>query len=102
MGETCRDGNNDAELWFGRKIEGATTRYSGFALKIVCSYGRILVILYVNSMAFTRVILNTNVDEQRRCGELREYRKYKNRTLSDVEKDYLNSIKMLEQKTDKS
>ena len=31
-----------------------------------------------------------------------EYRKYKTRTLSDVEKDYLDSIKMLEQKTDKS
>ena len=29
-----------------------------------------------------------------------EYRKYKTRTLSDVENDYLNSIKMLEQKTD--
>lgn len=29
-----------------------------------------------------------------------EYRKYKARTLSDVETDYLNSIKMLEQKTD--
>ena len=28
-----------------------------------------------------------------------EYRKYKARTLSDVEKDYLASIKMLEQKT---
>lgn len=31
-----------------------------------------------------------------------EYRKYKTRTLSDVEKDYLDSIKMLEQKTDKN
>lgn len=30
-----------------------------------------------------------------------EYRKYKARTISDVEEDYLNSIKMLEQKTDK-
>lgn len=30
-----------------------------------------------------------------------EYKKYKARTISDVEKDYLNSIKMLEQKTDK-
>ena len=29
-----------------------------------------------------------------------EYRKYKARTLSDVEQDYLNSIKLLEQKTD--
>jgi Virulence protein len=29
-----------------------------------------------------------------------EYRKYRARTLSDVETDYLNSIKMLEQKTD--
>ena len=29
-----------------------------------------------------------------------EYRKYKTRTLSDVENDYLNSIKMLEQKPD--
>ena len=29
-----------------------------------------------------------------------EYRKYKARTLSDVEQDYLDSIKMLEQKTD--
>ena len=29
-----------------------------------------------------------------------EYRKYKARTLSDVETDYLNSIKVLEQKTD--
>ncbi|MDO5391995.1 MAG: virulence RhuM family protein, partial [Eubacteriales bacterium] len=28
-----------------------------------------------------------------------EYRKYKAKTLSDVEQDYLNSIKMLEQKT---
>lgn len=31
-----------------------------------------------------------------------EYKKYKARTISDVEEDYLNSIKMLEQKTDKS
>lgn len=29
-----------------------------------------------------------------------EYKKYKARTISDVEEDYLNSIKMLEQKTD--
>ena len=29
-GRECRGGNNDAELWFGRKIEGLTTRYSGF------------------------------------------------------------------------
>lgn len=29
-----------------------------------------------------------------------EYRKYKAKTLSDVEQDYLDSIKMLEQKTD--
>lgn len=31
-----------------------------------------------------------------------EYRKYKTRTLSDEEKDYLDSIKMLEQRTDKN
>ncbi len=31
-----------------------------------------------------------------------EYRKYKARTLSEVERDYLNSIKLLEQKTDES
>ena len=31
-----------------------------------------------------------------------EYRIYKTRTLSDVEKDYLDSIKILEHKTDKS
>ena len=31
-----------------------------------------------------------------------EYRKYKTRTLSDVEKDYLDSIKILEHKTDES
>ena len=30
-----------------------------------------------------------------------EYKKYKSRTISDVEEDYLNSIKLLEQKTDK-
>jgi len=30
-----------------------------------------------------------------------EYKKYKARTISDVEEDYLNSIKMLEQKADK-
>ena len=30
-----------------------------------------------------------------------EYKKYKARTISDVEEDYLNSIKMLDQKTDK-
>ena len=30
-----------------------------------------------------------------------EYKKYKARTISDVEEDYLNSIKMLEQKIDK-
>lgn len=30
-----------------------------------------------------------------------EYKKYKAKTISDVEEDYLNSIKMLEQKTDK-
>lgn len=30
-----------------------------------------------------------------------EYKKYKARTISDVEEDYLNSIKILEQKTDK-
>lgn len=30
-----------------------------------------------------------------------EYKKYKARTLSDVEQDYFNSIKMLEQKTEK-
>lgn len=30
-----------------------------------------------------------------------EYRKYKARVLSDVEKDYLDSIKMLERKTNK-
>ena len=30
-----------------------------------------------------------------------EYRKYKARTLSTVEEDYLNSIKLLEKKTDK-
>ena len=30
-----------------------------------------------------------------------EYKKYKERTLSTVEEDYLNSIKMLEKKTDK-
>ena len=30
-----------------------------------------------------------------------EYKKYKARTLSTVEEDYLNSIKMLEKKTDK-
>jgi len=30
-----------------------------------------------------------------------EYKKYKARTISDVEEEYLNSIKMLEQKTDK-
>ena len=30
-----------------------------------------------------------------------EYKKYKKRTLSDVEQDYLNSIKILEKKTDK-
>lgn len=30
-----------------------------------------------------------------------EYRKYKAKTLSDVEQDYLDSIKMLEQKTEK-
>ena len=29
-----------------------------------------------------------------------EYRKYKARTLSEVEQDYLDSIKQLEQKTD--
>ncbi len=33
--------------------------------------------------------------------ETDEYKKYKARTISDVEEDYLNSIKMLEQKTDK-
>ena len=32
------------------------------------------------------------------CGE---YKKYKARTLSTVEEDYLNSIKILEKKTDK-
>lgn len=30
-----------------------------------------------------------------------EYKKYKARTISDVEEDYFNSLKMLEQKTDK-
>ena len=30
-----------------------------------------------------------------------EYKKYKERTLSSVEEDYLNSIKILEKKTDK-
>ena len=30
-----------------------------------------------------------------------EYRKYKARTLSEVERDYLETIKLLEQKTDK-
>ena len=30
-----------------------------------------------------------------------EYRKYKARTLSEVEQDYLDSIKMLEQKAEK-
>ena len=30
-----------------------------------------------------------------------EYKKYKARTISEVEEDYLNSIKILEQKTDK-
>ena len=30
-----------------------------------------------------------------------EYKKYKERTLITVEEDYLNSIKMLEKKTDK-
>ena len=30
-----------------------------------------------------------------------EYKKYKERTLSDVEQDYLNSIKMLGKKADK-
>ena len=30
-----------------------------------------------------------------------EYRKYKERTLSEVEQDYFDSIKMLEQKTEK-
>ena len=30
-----------------------------------------------------------------------EYRKYKARTLSDVEQDYLDSIQLLEQKVDK-
>lgn len=30
-----------------------------------------------------------------------EYKKYKARTISDVEEDYLNSIRILEQKTDK-
>ena len=30
-----------------------------------------------------------------------EYRKYKARTLSEVERDYLDSIKLLERKTDK-
>lgn len=30
-----------------------------------------------------------------------EYRKYKAKTLSDVENDYFDSIKMLEQKTEK-
>ena len=30
-----------------------------------------------------------------------EYKKYKARTLSEVEKDYLDSIKVLEQKTEK-
>ena len=30
-----------------------------------------------------------------------EYKKYKARTLSTVEEDYLNSIKILEKKTDK-
>ena len=30
-----------------------------------------------------------------------EYKKYKARTLSTVEEDYLNSIQMLEKKTDK-
>ena len=30
-----------------------------------------------------------------------EYKKYKARTLSEVEEDYLNSIKILEKKTDK-
>ena len=29
-----------------------------------------------------------------------EFRKYKERTLSEVERDYLDSIKILEQKTD--
>ena len=32
---------------------------------------------------------------------LDEYKKYKERTLSTVEEDYLNSIKILEKKTDK-
>ncbi len=31
-----------------------------------------------------------------------EYKKYKERTLSDVEQDYLNSIKTLEKKTEKT
>ncbi len=31
-----------------------------------------------------------------------EYRKYKEKTLSDVEQDYLNSIKLLEKKADKN
>lgn len=30
-----------------------------------------------------------------------EYKKYKARTLSEVEEDYLNAIKILEKKTDK-
>lgn len=30
-----------------------------------------------------------------------EYRKYKARTLSEVERDYMDAIKLLEQKTDK-
>ena len=38
---------------------------------------------------------------QFRIWEIDEYRKYKARTLSEAEQDYLDSIKMLEQKTDK-
>ena len=38
--------------------------------------------------------------EQEILSQIDEYRKYKAKTLSDVERDYLNSIKLLEQKTD--
>lgn len=38
---------------------------------------------------------------QFRIWAIGEYKKYKERTLSDVEQDYLNSIKILGKKTDK-
>ena len=60
-------------------------------------------LLYLKSKHLLPKVENEEeeITEEELIRRIIEYKKYKERTLSSVEEDYLNAIKILEKKTDK-